>query len=920
MADEVPQWAELAHAGFKEVQDLASAWWGQAAQFTRKGSSRKDFLMVSAELACLLQAVEVRHDVFPDHAQVTADFAVGDMQIPRLIWRQPRPPDGQRSTDQLPALISSDVDRRRPVNERYTSIFRSFEGRLSAARVEAGGQPLTAAQRGRATTLDVRPSRAKLLPPTKGREGEFVPHLPAPSTLHIQRYKQLRRLQALEQGLRRQSAALGNPQQRAELWRAIRHAPGFVPDFPTWAASTLPCCQEIPCFPLDPPPHAFAVACFEAFRNCVRSLEQQVSRQAAQTAKASRAKNPALIFKDLAKEWASPVETLVERQQAKVVEVREEEDLLVLDRPMQWWNGPPLMAPRGVLHETCTSEDAVWCRPEGIEVGHVIIQERQLGKLTEVFQAFSREWNARWVKLDHLRPGRWNQIVDSFQGSGRVMTLDPITESQWRAVVRSKPSRCGQGPDGIDRIDLLNLPSDLVAELLAIYRHSELTGEWPEQALVGLISALAKIEGAELAKHFRPITVFSLVYRVYSSLRSRQALAFIAEEAPVTMAGGMPGKSSVSVWWHIQLSIEKAYADGRPLLGACYDLSKAFNTLPRIPVYALAIKAGVHEDLVRSWSGAVSAVQRRFRARGSVGPPLLACCGFAEGCGLSVLAMALVDLALHQTVANASCGATIHSFVDDWQTLAVDAPSLALADRAVQTFAQEWDMELDPAKAIAWATTPHHRAALRSGGERVVLDARNLGGHCSYSRRCTNFTVTQRIQGMADLWPKLALSRAPYPQKLSALMTVAWPRGLHGCEAVRLGENWFRGLRTRALEGLGRRKPGAIHLSLASPTACDPGFKALEAAVMACRYWSKRDAVAPLLDDMVSGRGRVKTGPAAVLVYRMTQSAYPGLPVTARFMISLATWTSGMPLSRKCSFASSWHGKTGARIPGLGEV
>ena len=307
MADEVPQWAELAHAGFKEVQDLASAWWGQAAQFTCKGSSRKDFLMVSAELACLLQAVEVRHDVFPDYAQVTANFAVGDLQIPRLIWRQPWPPNGQRSTDQLPALSSSDVDRRMPVNERYTSIFRSFEDRLSAARVEAGGQPLTAAQRGRATTLDVRPSLAKHLPPTKGREGEFVPHLPAPSALHIQWYKQLRRLQALEQGLRRQSAALGNPQQRAELWRAIRHAPGFVPDFPTWAASTLPCCKEIPCFPPDPPPHAFAAACFEAFRNCVRSLEQQVSRQAAQTAKAARAKNPALIFRDLAqlRHWSS---------------------------------------------------------------------------------------------------------------------------------------------------------------------------------------------------------------------------------------------------------------------------------------------------------------------------------------------------------------------------------------------------------------------------------------------------------------------------------------------------------------------------------------------------------------------------------------------------------------------------------------
>ena len=179
--------------------------------------------------------------------------------------------------------------------------------------------------------------------------------------------------------------------------------------------------------------------------------------------------------------------------------------------------------------------------------------------------------------------------------------------------------------------------------------------------------------------------------------------------------------------------------------------------------------------------------------------------------------MALVDVCLHQAVGLASPRATLHSFVDNWQTMAVDVPSLTLADSAVQAFAHQWDMELDPAKAIAWATMPQHRAELRSRGARVVLDARNLGGHCSYSRRCTNFTVTQRIQEMADLWPKLASSRAPYHQKLSALMTVAWPRGLRGCEAVNSGEGWFKGLRTRAMEGLGCRRPGAnalLHLSL----------------------------------------------------------------------------------------------------------
>ena len=45
----------------------------------------------------------VCHDVFPDHSQVIADFEVGDLQVPRLLWRQPLPPDGHRRTEVLPS-------------------------------------------------------------------------------------------------------------------------------------------------------------------------------------------------------------------------------------------------------------------------------------------------------------------------------------------------------------------------------------------------------------------------------------------------------------------------------------------------------------------------------------------------------------------------------------------------------------------------------------------------------------------------------------------------------------------------------------------------------------------------------------------------------------------------------------------------
>ena len=69
-----------------------------------------------------------------------------------------------------------------------------------------------------------------------------------------------------------------------------------------------------------------------------------------------------------------------------MVEVRQDENMLVLDRPVEWWDDAPLFSAKGPLQQVHAAEDAVWCRTEEIEVGQVVTQERQLGKLQDVFQ------------------------------------------------------------------------------------------------------------------------------------------------------------------------------------------------------------------------------------------------------------------------------------------------------------------------------------------------------------------------------------------------------------------------------------------------------------------------------------------------------------------------------------------------------
>ena len=109
---------------------------------------------------------------------------------------------------------------------------------------------------------------------------------------------------------------------------------------------------------------------------------------------------------------------------------------------------------------------------------------------------------------------------------------------------------------------------------------------------------------------------------------------------------GLPGREATAVWWRIQQAIEAAHCFGHTVAGVCVDIAKAFNTLPRTPVYALAVKAGLPDRVLRGWMGAVAAMTRRFQVRGSTGPPLVACVGFPEGCGMSVLGPLLCPLSM----------------------------------------------------------------------------------------------------------------------------------------------------------------------------------------------------------------------------------------------------------------------------------
>ena len=589
--------------GFVEVQELYERLSGCSPRVTCKGCTRKDFVYVSPEVQSWFVKTDVDPGPFPDHSLLMGHFRVPGAPEPRLLWPRPQSrPAVTLSKLVLPAAPCPDIASLEP-SSAYRAVCAAYEDRLSAGLQQAGLPALLPQERGRASVESPVASRAVIPPVRKARHGELEATFFGSSLRHVQWLKQTRRVQACAKSEEGQSHA----------WSFA--APGFVveccvgaPGFPGGFARWWPT-REV-CQVGDPP----------AVPACLPSVEVASG-----------------LFHSLV---ANLRAFEGEKTQAVVSEVRSDEAAVCLDREACWKPGPLCVNGRPLeVHHA--EADMVWG-----DIAHVTPQSSLVADLPGLFRAFGEAWQARWSRHEAIEPSRWHEATAGLVhlAQDRVMSLAPITEELWRSTVRAKPMHTSTGLDGLSRADMLAMPSDLLQLILQLCSHAEQTGRWPRQAVLGVVSALEKRVGAETVGDYRPITVLSLLYRTWSSIRSRQALAYLSEFAPASMYGNLSGRTASQLWFSLQLQLEEARYAGVGVVGAIADLEKAFNLLPSTPVMAAARAVGIAEPILVGWCGA--AMRRHFRIRGSVGLGLHSCTGFPEGCGPSCLAMALLDLSL----------------------------------------------------------------------------------------------------------------------------------------------------------------------------------------------------------------------------------------------------------------------------------
>jgi hypothetical protein len=874
--DALPSMQQLKEAGWVNVQQWAMEKLNKPIQVTCKNKSTKDHIYVSPELAMYLKDCEVQHDWFPDHSVIIAKFhSLG--KPPKIpIWRQPKSIPWKEIDPAAIAKQYQPPEKQANLTEAYRLVCHSVEA-AAKRTLQAKQQHLPDCSQGRAATLEVRWRQEHSSPPKVAREGEYQPEYHGLNLQHARWMRQYRRMLNFA---RMDPNKPGHAYvHRQQLWQSIQSAAGFSPNFPRWWGDTNP----DQTMPNEPPGPEEATRLCNSFHKSLTAFEKALNQQRTASAKQRRTEDPMLIFRDLKQPPPQPVQMLLNQPAATVTRV-EDDSSIVVHPEQQWDPAVPLQTPEGIKTIIHAEPDQIWIDDtENLQPGSKISQEKYVGELTALFAQFGQEWTKRWDRHLQIDPSRWDPIIafaETVLPKPPPMEYHAITVEEWDCALRHKSKKAATGPDGVSRQDLLEWPLEAKQALLGIFHSIENGQPWPKQMITGFVVALEKTPNAATVNQYRPITVFSLCYRVWSSIRAKQILKHLQPYAPTTCTGNLPGRHAAQVWYGVMQEIELAQMNKGSLTGWVVDLIKAFNMLPRTPILHFMSILNVNPKVMHAWGMALVSMERRFKLHNCVGPSLLSSTGFPEGCALSVTAMLAHNLVGHSFVKLRYPSVTLWSFVDNIEATAPAAEEAITALEGFQQFSEVMDVLIDNDKSYFWSVDASQRKTLRASEQVVKLQARDLGGHVQYSQVVTNATITGRCQEIKPLWGRLARSLAPYVQKVRALVAKAWPSCLHGIASVHMADDHFDKLRTGALQGLGEHSSGTsphIHLSLIEGATTDPQYHALLTTVLMYREQNHGEDVTEFCMSELHRVGRTyvpRPGPMSVLLSRLHQIAW----------------------------------------------
>lgn len=851
---ELGGWDKLVQNGWTDSAVLDGFLHNREPQPTSKDAVRKSFVLMNGMLSATLQSCRTCDDhLFPVHPLLLAQCSWQNVICPQLQWVLPKSVDScifdkdlldeaareftDRHNKHFQKALSSSID------EAASWMAKAVEHSWKASCVDCEGN-LSKLTRGFFGRDKLQPLRNK--PPSvpvvrKARDGDFDPGLGQPSIELRRHIRQLRRIESLYSQM---SAYNRRPTQEAlskckQLWNAIVVAPGFTKNFAFWI------CTNFKMFvPRNLPHIEYVLELKNAFRRWHQSELNKFFLLKVKNRKKS-------VLLDIAKGGSKCFEEI--RDPAPLHQSFVVQNLSLQVRYTAW----PKKGKRQIYVYGADQLDVNFpvrfqgqeCNIVKIEGGNVTLnkplrlknlqlrleQQQITADPKEMHERTFKAWNEHWQR-DCKDPNDddWDDVIPYLQHVNPVpeMPFEDFSMQLWDKHVKAVKTKTARGGCGFSAKEMLNFPPAILEWLFEIYRFCERRSSWPKNWVLARVSMLAKTAHPTTPFDARPITVFSILYRQWARVRSKQILRHMATYMPreVSMATcRVPADVAAA---YIATNVENAINDNKLLAGLGIDLKRCFNTLPRWPLILAMKRMGIPDQYVQGWVNMLECMQRTLWMGSCQSNPQHSTTGAPEGCGFSVVAMAVMSWWQAKTMQVKAKAVDTFTYADNWNYVAEQTRAIIKAVDILKQFVSCMRMEISPSKSWLWATTAKGRKELKNIQVNhetipVVTSFSDLGCDVQYAKTQKKPKQRKRWERTTRLCKRIQLSKMPRGYKEHIVMASGLSGAIFGAPIAYIPKTKWRTLRSNMAQSLRLATAGASSWLAMGCSLNDPQLKSL---------------------------------------------------------------------------------------------
>ena len=886
-------WEVMVQNGWCDAAELDGSLHGRQPQPTSKEAVRKSFILMNGPLSATLQECRTCEDhLFPVHPLLLAKCSFHNTISPQLQWVLPKSVDKCIFDPALLEDAAHDFVTRHHSNFQH-AINQSLDeaSKLMALAVEHSWREACVDCEGNKTKLTPghfgrdRLQPLKLKPCSvpvirKARDGDFEPGLGQPSVEIRRHTRQLRRLESLHAQVGAYYRA-PSPEAHAkctQLWTAILKATGFSKSFPFWI------CNHFQMFvPINLPHTEYILELKNAFRQWHQAELNKFFLFKMKARKKSvlldMAKGGSRCFEEVRDPPPLPQSFVVRCVKLKVhytawpkcgkkkIKVNEAEKLDInIPISFQGQNRKIVKIDNNIVHLD---------QPIRLRNLDLVVEQQQItANPKQMHDRTFEAWNEHWQR-DCADPNDddWDGIIPYLQHINPVqeMPFENFNYELWEQHLSAVKTKTARGGCGFSAKEMIQFPLSILKWLFEIYKCCEKGQAWPTNWVLARVSMLAKNDKPTTPFDARPITVFSILYRQWARIRSKQILKHMASYMPraVSMATcRVPADIAAA---YIATMVEDAINNNQKLAGLGIDLQRCFNTLPRWPLIMAMRRMGIPEPYIMGWASMLDNMQRTLWLGSCQSNPQSSTTGAPEGCGFSVVAMAVTSWWQAKTLRARVDQVESFTYADNWNYVAESTRTIINALEELKHFVTCMRLTISPSKSWLWATHQGGRNELRGvrvNGEPipVVTSFSDLGCDVQYSKGQRKPKQSKRWDRTVRLCKRIQLSKTPRGYKEHMVVASGLSGAIFGAPITHVPLVKWKKLRTAMAQSLRLATAGASSWLSMGCTVNDPQLKSLGYTL---NFWKRFLSMFPnMIPKCINNMqrvGRTQVGPIACL-------------------------------------------------------